>query len=301
MAANSGPHVGQPIGRPGMGARGIAIRTNVQRHRGPRARVEGISAGACRRSRSTQVVGFNAILDEWERRKLKNLRWLAYMLATGWHETATRMEPVIESRQPKEASNPPVDEAIARLERAWKAGKMPWVKSAYWRKDAAGRSYLGRGLPQITHADNYRKLGKRIGVDLVSAPDRLLAHVRRWKRPGLSKNYVVEYQGRPVGQVNKGFAAAVESAALKGTPYTLRHTCATWAMQRGARGTPPTISACRRRSCCRPAATGTRTTSRWNGSRSGLLVPAVLIPGGPHDDHGQTDAADASEAGHQIR
>ena len=43
-----------------------------------------------------QVDGMNAILDEWERRKLTDLRWLAYMLATVKWETAHTMQPIAE-------------------------------------------------------------------------------------------------------------------------------------------------------------------------------------------------------------
>lgn len=121
-----------------------------------------------------QVNGMTAILDEWERRNLSDMRWLAYMLATAFHETATRMEPVIETRQPSEASNPSVKTAIARLEKSWKAGKLPWVSKPYWRLNAKGLSYLGRGLPQLTHEENYRKLSQYVGVDLVANPDKVL-------------------------------------------------------------------------------------------------------------------------------
>ena len=44
-----------------------------------------------------QVDGMNAILDEWDRRKLADPRWLAYMLATTFHETARTMLPVREA------------------------------------------------------------------------------------------------------------------------------------------------------------------------------------------------------------
>ena len=43
-----------------------------------------------------QVDGFEAILDEWEKRRLTDLRWLAYIMATAWHETAQRMQPIEE-------------------------------------------------------------------------------------------------------------------------------------------------------------------------------------------------------------
>ena len=45
----------------------------------------------------------------------------------------------------------------------------------------------------------------------------------------------VEFNGKPVGSVKKGFKSAVGLANLTGkvTPHTLRHTAATWLMQRG--------------------------------------------------------------------
>ena len=59
--------------------------------------------------------------------------------------------------------------------------------------------------------------------------------MRRWKRLGLSRKAVVEWNGKTVESVRKGFAAAVKAAHLdpKITPHILRHTCATWLMQRG--------------------------------------------------------------------
>lgn len=44
----------------------------------------------------TQVDGYNAIFDRYEQLELSNARWLAYILATVYHETGTRMEPVRE-------------------------------------------------------------------------------------------------------------------------------------------------------------------------------------------------------------
>jgi predicted chitinase len=124
--------------------------------------------------RNGQVDGPMRILAEWERLGLTDLRWLAYILATTYHETAATMQPVIETRQPSEASNPSVETAIARLEKAWAAGKMPWVKSAYWRKDAAGKSWLGRGLPQVTHKANYERAEKETGVAFTAHPELML-------------------------------------------------------------------------------------------------------------------------------
>ena len=70
----------------------------------------------------------------------------------------------------------------------------------------------------------------------VRLPDRLLAHLRRWKRLGIAKHAVVEWNGKPVLSVRKSFAAAAKAAGIDRhiTPHVLRHTAATWAMQRGS-------------------------------------------------------------------
>lgn len=69
----------------------------------------------------------------------------------------------------------------------------------------------------------------------VPLPSHLLAHMRRWKRKNISTSHFIEHRGKPVKEVNKGFAKAVELAAIDGpvTPHTLRHTAATWLMQNG--------------------------------------------------------------------
>jgi integrase len=69
----------------------------------------------------------------------------------------------------------------------------------------------------------------------VPVPDRLLAHMRRWVRRGIITSHFVEWNGAPVLSVKTGFNHAVKLAGLWGrvTPHTLRHTAATWLMQRG--------------------------------------------------------------------
>ena len=123
--------------------------------------------------KSGQVDGLSRILTEAEQRALP-IAFCSYILATAHHETAKAMQPVIETRQPSEATNPSVDEAIRRLEKAWAAGKMPWVKTAYWRKDATGLSWLGRGLPQVTHRLNYERAERELGVAFTRRPDLML-------------------------------------------------------------------------------------------------------------------------------
>lgn len=110
-----------------------------------------------------QVQGCEAILDEAERRA-SPLKHAAYVLATAYHESAATMQPVRETLASTD------DRAILILEKSWKAGKLPWVKTPYWRKDADGKSWLGRGLVQLTWKANYEKMSRVTGVDLVANP-----------------------------------------------------------------------------------------------------------------------------------
>lgn len=96
-----------------------------------------------------QVDGCNAILSEWERRALTDLRWLAYMLATVFWECDRTMQPIREVGKGK--------------------GR------AYGRPDPeTGQSYYGRGYVQLTWKRNYDAMSKLLGVDLVNNPDRAL-------------------------------------------------------------------------------------------------------------------------------
>ena len=98
----------------------------------------------------------------------------------------------------------------------------------------AGLSYvdLERGI-------FYRKpIGKRATKKRQTPapiPPRLLAHLRRWKERRLFATCFVEFNGKPVRSVKRGFKSAVKLAGLTGriSPHTLRHTAATWLVQRG--------------------------------------------------------------------
>ena len=64
---------------------------------------------------------------------------------------------------------------------------------------------------------------------------RLLAHMRRWHRLGISKNSVIEWQGEAVERVSKGWLRVRESSGLDDQviPHTLRHTAITWYLRSG--------------------------------------------------------------------
>ncbi len=67
----------------------------------------------------------------------------------------------------------------------------------------------------------------------VPIPENLAPHVRRWRK--LTVNGPVEYHGRLIKKERKAFDRATDLAGLGDdvTPHILRHTCATWMLQRG--------------------------------------------------------------------
>jgi putative chitinase len=91
-----------------------------------------------------QVDGMNAILDEWDKRELTELSWLAYMLATAYHETAHTMQPIAEFGH---------------------------GKGHKYGEPVNGKIYYGRGYVQLTWDFNYKKMGTLLGVDLLDDPD----------------------------------------------------------------------------------------------------------------------------------
>lgn len=109
-----------------------------------------------------QVDGFNTVLDALTDEAVTPTQ-AAYLLATAWHETAHTMQPVRETLAHNDAT------AISRLERAWKSGRLN-VKNPYWKPDANGKSWFGRGHVQLTHQRNYQAASELIGIDLVADP-----------------------------------------------------------------------------------------------------------------------------------
>jgi putative chitinase len=96
----------------------------------------------------TQIIVIDLIVTEFEKRKFSDVRWLAYMLATVWHEC--RFRPVRE---------------IGR------------GKGKRYGRAINGLIYYGRGLVQLTWIENYRLLGNILNVPLVEQPDLALQPV----------------------------------------------------------------------------------------------------------------------------
>jgi integrase len=85
----------------------------------------------------------------------------------------------------------------------------------------------------VRKAQGARETNKK--VPTVNLPPRLLAHMRRWQRLGISNHSVVEWCGKPVKNVRRGFVAARDAAGLddKVIPHTLRHTAVSWYLRQG--------------------------------------------------------------------
>jgi putative chitinase len=97
-----------------------------------------------------QVQGMTFLLDVWEEKYAdKDIRWLAYCLATAKLETAHTMQPVEEAGKGR--------------------GKKYGVKTGPHKL-----IYYGRGHVQLTWERNYRTAGRAVGVDLVKEPEKAL-------------------------------------------------------------------------------------------------------------------------------
>jgi hypothetical protein len=104
----------------------------------------------------SQVDGMTVILDEWESSGFTDTRWLAYMLATAYHETGRTMQPIEEwgkgKRRPYGSNN----------------------KQDGTKYTDTTNIFYGRGFVQITWYENYKKMGKILGIDLINNPELAL-------------------------------------------------------------------------------------------------------------------------------
>jgi hypothetical protein len=115
-----------------------------------------------------QVAGLTILLEEWEARHAgQDIRWLAYALATAYHETGFTMQPVTEqggavylTYMYDPLSSNPKRAALAKTNGNIHPGD--------------GVRYCGRGYVQLIWANNYRRIGDRFGIDLSNQPERAL-------------------------------------------------------------------------------------------------------------------------------
>jgi hypothetical protein len=114
----------------------------------------------------SQVDGFNATFDEWDlwisKKWVDNdLRKLAYILATDWHEGDKTMQPI------KEYGN-----NNYFIKRYWENKKIAKQLGNLSPADAV--NFCGKGKPQLTGRINYTRMSKILGYDLVNKPNLML-------------------------------------------------------------------------------------------------------------------------------
>lgn len=124
-----------------------------------------------------QVDGISFKLDAWERSGLTDIRWLAYMLATSYHETDKTMRPIEEYGRGK--GRP--------YGRKLKQNRQPYT----W----PDKLYYGRGDVQLTWYENYETMGRLLGIPLLEQPELAL-------KPDVSARIMIE--GMTKGKSNRG-------------------------------------------------------------------------------------------------
>lgn len=102
------------------------------------------------------IEGIDAILDEWAKTKHTDMRWLAYILATTYHETAKTMRPIEEYGKGKNRKY---------------GKKTKYDGTMYVHPD---KIYYGRGHAMLTWYENYEKFGKLLHLPLLYNPELLL-------------------------------------------------------------------------------------------------------------------------------
>jgi len=208
-----------------------------------------------------QVKGCEAILDACRRERVTDLRRIAYILASVFHETGGTMAPVRETFARSDA------QAMDRLEAAWRAGKLKGVTTPYWRD-----GWFGRGLIQLTHRSNYEKMGARLDLPLTDKPNLVLdletsariAVVGMNEGLFTGKKLSDYFHGETTDPVGAGESSTAQTRPSS-SPATSRHSwarCRPRTSARRSRRTSPTRkrrpTTCRQpraracgRSCCR--------------------------------------------------
>ena len=103
-----------------------------------------------------QVAGIDYIISCWMASGLRDLRWLAYMFATVFHETARTMQPIEEYGKGRNY----------RYGQKVKRSGVPYNKP--------DKIYYGRGYVQLTWFENYELMGRLLNIDLLRNPELAL-------------------------------------------------------------------------------------------------------------------------------
>ncbi len=103
-----------------------------------------------------QVDSIETIFDHWDRSGYTDKRWLAYMFATVYHETAKTMLPIEEYGKGR---NHTYGEKI---------------KHSGIHYQVPDKIYYGRGYVQLTWYENYELMGRLLKIDLLTKPELAL-------------------------------------------------------------------------------------------------------------------------------
>lgn len=125
-----------------------------------------------------QVAGVNAILRQCQEQSITNIAFIAYILATAFHETGGKMAAIVENLNYTKAETIkktwPTRFASIIAASAYVRNPQKLANYVYARKDLGniasgdGWKYRGRGLAQITGKKNYERFG------LAQNPDKAL-------------------------------------------------------------------------------------------------------------------------------
>lgn len=126
---------------------------------------------------SIKTAGINLKLDAFIQARITDIRWVAYMLATSYHETAHTMQPI---------------EEIGKGTGRPYGRKLKHNRQSYTQPD---KIYYGRGDVQLTWYENYDLMGKLLNIPLLEQPELAL-------RPDISAKIMIE--GMTKGKSNRG-------------------------------------------------------------------------------------------------
>lgn len=105
---------------------------------------------------TSQIMGFESIINYWEKIGYSDLRWLAYIFATVWHETDKKMQPI---------------EEYGKGEKRRYGKKIKHSGATYI---VPNKIYYGRGFVQLTWYENYELMSRLIGIDILKNPELAL-------------------------------------------------------------------------------------------------------------------------------
>ncbi|HUS00692.1 MAG TPA: glycoside hydrolase family 19 protein [Chitinophagaceae bacterium] len=103
-----------------------------------------------------RVINMESVINMWNQKGYTDLRWLAYMFATMYWETAQTMQPIEEYCKGK--------------------GKLygSKIKRSGVKYLCPDKKYYGRGFVQLTWYENYELMGRLLGFDLLKNPELCL-------------------------------------------------------------------------------------------------------------------------------